>query len=368
MRWFVLKILFVCWLGSTILPGLAQAQPTEYSPDKTLLEIEILLPQGPGDPLLAQKWRQEFERIGEAVRIRQPLADEKVAISEKPRGPFRVVKVTGAINRDGVLIFPGKTFKPGQSEQMKMWLTEIKTYGAQGSPQGQPRYGLTEPQFKTLFEQLTPPVADPLKGLSIAAAIEKIPLPAALSLNYHSTAAALQQSAGQTKLEDEVQGLSTGTALAYVLSQQGLAFRPLRTPTGQIQLLIQPLADVPDAWPVGWPVDETRPRNEIVPGLFKTVDTGVQTAPLSIVLDAIEDRTGVRLLVDLRASLAKQLDPRQTTVSYPKKYTAWSLIVSSVVVNAHLTMTYRQDEAGTGFVWITPFAHYVPPAVKSKPN
>jgi hypothetical protein len=68
----------------------------------------------------------------------------------------------------------------------------------------------------------------------------------------------------------------------------------------------------------------------------------------------------VRILLDRTGSLVKELNPDEILVSYPRKKTAWALILSSVTVNAHLMMHYRQDEAGTGFMWIAPSEHYVP--------
>jgi hypothetical protein len=122
-----------------------------------------------------------------------------------------------------------------------------------------------------------------------------------------------------------------------------------------------------DAWPVGWPVDETKPRNEIVPGLFETVETGIPGASLLSVIAAIEQKSDTRILLDLQACRQKRIDPEQIQVSYPRKYTAWSLILSSVAVRSHLTMAYRQDEQGTGFVFLTPFAAYQPKAEPKSP-
>ena len=47
-------------------------------------------------------------------------------------------------------------------------------------------------------------------------------------------------------LRHEVSGLSRGTALAIVLADYGLGFRPLRTPGGAINLVAEPLDDLLD--------------------------------------------------------------------------------------------------------------------------
>ena len=104
------------------------------------------------------------------------------------------------------------------------------------------------------------------------------------------------------------------------------------------------------------------PRDQVVPGLFERVRTGINGSPLSAVLDAIEAKSGVRILVDDRACAAKKIDIDTLSVSYPPKQTAWALILKSVVGRSHLTLEYRQDEAGTGFTFVAPFASYQPPA------
>jgi len=342
-------------------------QAPDHPADKTLLEIEILMPGLPGNPLQAQKWRKAFEEVGESVRIRPPLANDAPKIDEVSRGPFRLVRIVGEIQRDGAIKFPSKSFKISQTAELKEFLGELKTFGAQGAPTGKPFWGLTRDQLSGVEAGLKSPVTRALKGLKFEDAVAAIPLTAGLQLHYHSTAELVREQWKDLDFQDEAQGLSAGTALSFVLSQAGLGFRPLRTPSGAIQLVVHPLTDAPDAWPVGWPLNDDRPRDQFVPGLFKQLETGVNESPLSAVLDVIEEQSKVRILLDRRACLAKDLDADQLLVTYPRRKTAWALIVSSVTVNAHMTMNYRQDEAGTGFIFITPFEHYHP-ARNDQPN
>ncbi|WP_437230537.1 hypothetical protein SH661x_002017 [Planctomicrobium sp. SH661] len=360
MHTSLFRVVLTAFIAIGMFSATALAQKPDNPADKTLLEIEILMPGVGGDPLLAQKWRGVFEELGEAVRIRQPLPSDAPKIEEVPRGPFRLVRLVGEIDRDGNLSFPGKSFKQNQSALLKEYLGELKTYGAQGSPTGKALWGLTKAQFEAVFDQLRAPVEKPVKGLTINEALKVISPARILPLAYHSSTESVRKTWDADKFQGEVQGLSAGTAVAYVLSQQGLGFRPLRTPSGEIQLMIHPLEQAPDAWPVGWPLTETVPRDQSIPGLFKKVETGVNESPLAAVYDAIEAQSGVRILVDRLACLAKELDPETILVSYPRKKTAWALILNSVTVNSHMTMNYRQDEAGTGFIFVTPFAHYEP--------
>lgn len=355
----------ICLLAGGMLgplAGLAAAQ--EAAADKTLLEIEILMAPVGSDPLLAQQWRQVFEELGEGVRIRPPLGSDQVAIRELTRGPFRVVRVTGELTRTGELRFPGKRFQRTDTSKLQEWLGELKTYGAQGSPSGQPLWGLSQEQYEGVQQALAVPVATPLRGKTLGDVVEALPLAKAGGIRVHSSAEEQMALARSQPVEEELQGLTTGTALAYALLQEGLAFRPQRLPQGNVELLILPAGEAADRWPVGWPADESIPRDQIVPGLFEKVQTGIQSAPLAAVIEAVEEKSGVRVLVDHRGCGAKGIDLQAKLVSYPPRHTAWALILKTVAHGAHLTVDYRQDEAGTGFVYVAPFASYTPrPAV-----
>lgn len=353
--------LMVCCL--LVIRGVGLAQPGENPADKTLLEIEILMPALGTDPTLAQEWRKLFENLDVGVRIRTPISSDALKVEEQKRGPFRLVRLVGEIGRDGTLRFPGRSFTLSQQKELGEYVGELKTFGAQGSPTGKPLWGLQQAQYDAIVEQLRPPVPTAVKGQTFAEVLAAIPK-GTLTLSFHSSAEPMLRESGSQVFSEEVQGLSAGTALAFVLSQAGLGFRPLRTPSGSVELIAHPLSQAPDAWPVGQPMREDQPRDVTAPGLFRKVETGVNPSPLSAMLDVIEAESGVRILVDWRACLAKQLHPDELLVSYPRGKTAWALIVSSIVVNSHMTMNYRQDEAGTAFLFITPFEHYQPPRRK----
>lgn len=368
--WFMALGMVGVWLFASAQSLVAQA-PTGTAPtstaDKTLLEVEILFPAIGVDPLMAQTWRKIFEEIGESVRIRQPLPSDAPKVEELQRGPFRLVRVVGELDRTGTVTFPGKSFRSNQTRQLAEYLQELKIYGAQGSPVGKPLWGLTKEQFERIYGQLALPVEESTQGETFDVVLKRIPT-GSLQLAFHSS---VEEQAARTQteiLDGELKGLTAGTSLAFALSQQGLGFHPQRIPGGEIRLMVQSLTDIPNPWPIGWPLPEDRRRDEVVPGMFKKVETGVNESPLQVVLKVLESQSGTHILLDRRACLAKELDPDTIMVSYPRRKTAWSLILSHVVVNSHMTMHYRQDEAGTGFMFINPFAGYRPPEKKPLPE
>ncbi|WP_437200812.1 hypothetical protein [Planctomicrobium sp. SH664] len=343
-----------------MLALLAASLPAQEKPgaDRTSLEIELLMPQIGSDPLIAHRWRQEFEKAGEGVRIRQPIGSDRPMITEVVRGTLRTVRIIGRIERSGILTFPSRTFTPDQGPQLAGWLQELKTYGAQGSPAGQARWGLNDAQLKDLLQSLAQPVTHKLQGKSLAEGIELIPLPPQTQVTFHTSSEPSRQLLRQTRLHEELQGLSAGTALAYLLSQGELVFRPVRQPDGSVQLVIQPQKDIKDAWPIGYDPPVAQPRNEIVPSFFKMQSIGIESRPLGDVLNACEERTGVHILIDLADCLAHQLDPEQIVVSYRQRRTAYAVVVESVCHGQHLKVSYKLDEAGTPFLWVIPFPTY----------
>lgn len=353
------------WIGSAatllllLLPHAAGAQaPAPQSVvrvDKTLVEFEILMPKI-GNPLLAQQWGPVFEQIGVGVRFRERILDDKPSVEERSRGTYRMVTVVGEMDRDGTLHFPNRSFRRDQSQRLAEWVRELQTYGAQGSPDGQPLWGLSQRQFDALFAALGRPVTADVQGLGLREAIQNLGLPNEYPFRLHRSAEdLLSSSAADHAVRNDVTGLSCGTSLAIVLADFGLGFRPLRTPAGSIELVAEPLQGLSHPWPVGWPVDPKRPRNETAPALFAKVEAGFNEVPLADVLAAIANASQTPVILDYEACARHKVDPTTVNVSYPQKQTAWILILRTVTAQARLTREIMLDEAGNAFVHVFPF-------------
>lgn len=325
---------------------------------KTVLEIDILSFSVSGDPS-AQKWGKVFEDLGYSVRIRNGQ-DAKHGVTEKLRGSLRFVTASGLLGRDGKLSFGQSSFQLNESERLREWIEELKIYGAQGTPEGQPLWGLSRAQFAVVNDQMTNPLTVSTPGQSLPTLVKALQDDAQLPIRLHTTTTVwLGEAAHDRPITVDVAGFTTGTGLAIALNEIGTGLRPVRTPTGQIEYEILALDQLKDPWPMGWEPHAETPRNQITPHLFEMGVVGFDNSPLSEVLAAIQIESKTPIVIDTRRSLAKKIDVTKLTVSSPRKKTAWALVVSQCVRQVGLYNSYRQDEAGRGFVLVAPFVPLV---------
>lgn len=319
---------------------------------KTIVEVDVIIPSvGAGAEV--QEWGRFFQTLGISAQLRQGNRDERPATTESVRGTLRTVRVVGRLDPRGTVLFDGRKFTTADREKVKEWLDELRVYGAQGTPDGKPLWGLDKTQFDEVFETLSRPTTTAFVEMTLkealAAADWKMPYP----VRIHTTAA--EAVADTTPLRVNPQGLAKGTALAALLADQRLGFRPERTPSGTIELVIQPLSMIPEPWPVGWPLDPDKPRHLVAPTYFQNGQVDFEQVPLKTVLEACSERTATPILIDYPRCLAKSIDPAKVMVSHPAKKLAYALVVNTVVHQARLSLSLKLDEGGKPFVHIYPF-------------
>ena len=354
-------LLTLC-IGVSLVGGasFAQAQPNERlggslvptEPRETLLEV-ILLTGPDGGALKAQTWRSVFQKLDITLRIRQTVVGEKPEIKETQLGRLRQVTAIGAVDRDGKLNFPDRSFSSADQERLAEWLLELKTYGALGTPSGKPLWGLTQEQFEAFVAQLAGPAGVDLQGRHLDAVVESLNLPTEIDVHWsiaaRETLAKLAGNAG--KIQQSTEGFTVATSLALALNEYGLGFRPNRTPKGEIELLVDVQREGELWWPVGWPLEQPRPK--AVPALFKFAPIIVEDQPLDKVLANVAEIGGIPLLYDLPDLKREGIQPAEIRVSYPRKRQAWMAVLPNLAFQGKLKVTLWQDEAGRPFLWVT---------------
>ena len=164
-------------------------------------------------------------------------------------------------------------------------------------------------------------------------------------------------------VEDELKGLSCGTALACVLRPAGYSMAP-RAVGGQIVYAVvkaegnpvsSKLDDVSLAtfkvWPLGGTTDKSDSR--AVPGLYKSHNVNVKNVPAATAIAAIGKQLAIPVLFDRKALAKYKIDPAKVSVSFPNRHTTYSLALRTMLFRAKLKFEVRYDDAESPFLWIT---------------
>ncbi|MBC8114913.1 MAG: hypothetical protein H7062_11075 [Candidatus Saccharimonas sp.] len=332
-------------------PPLTTTPPTSPKPRTTFIEIKLLASTD-GGALHSQQWLKAIEPLDVSLQIQKPSLDDKPEVREREVGTIRYVTAVGLLDRSGKIAFPGRTFSLSDGPKLKEWIDDLRTYGAQGSPEGQPLWGLSKEQFARLYDSLGKTADADLMDLPLREAVSKLPLPEQYPLRWSQAATdALKNQKARATVRQEVKGFSAATALAIALNDCGLGFRPNRTPAGGLELLIEPLGQRNDQWPVGWPLQQQ--RLTAAPKFFTMTTIELDQVELSDVFLAVSELAETPVLVDYAELDAKGIDPAKLKVSFKRGRTSWSVALKQMVIPQKLTRQIWQDEAGRAFVWIT---------------
>lgn len=363
-------------------PGLLAAEPPLRKPVRTARVPEDSFAKAPETEVIlelltgagaaaehAQQWGQQLQKLNVTFQSRQGVSTDKPHVKEQKLGRLRRVTVVALLDRNGKIVCEDRSFTLAQAQQLAEWVSELKAYGAQGAPQGKPMFGLDESQFKTLIQGLSPAVEAETIGLRFDAALSKLPLPSRhpVRLTPEGKRAIAAIDSNQT-LQQSVKGLSVGTGLAVVLSEFGLAFKPLRTPEGSIELSIFPREDDSELWPIGWPLDPNRPQGQIAPALFKMVPVELNDVPLTEVLTAASTASEVPILLDYFPIDQQEIDVSELKVNVPARKTTWGLLLKQITFNHKLGRRIATDEAGRPLVLITTLKDSLKETTVGKPT
>jgi hypothetical protein len=359
-------------------PADPQTDPNATRPGgiDTRISVEIFADEQ-GAAFQAQRWESAFEHAGVSLRIHASMPGDKLSIREKQYGKLREVFVVGELESNASLRFPGHVFKPTDTAALNEWLAELKTYGAHGNPRGKAQWGLSSEQFEALFRALGSPVEKEVADQPFEDALHALGLPEHYPLRISYSARQMIATApSRLRSRLQLRGFSQGTALALLLSQYGLAFRPERSPAGKIELVVVPADDSQSQWPTGWEHLEGTSPVSIAPKLFQQTQVELKDQKLVDVLEAIGQKTGTPILLDYAKIDARGLDVAAVSVTVEKRRYAWVSLLNRITSPSFLATKICCDEARKPFVWVTPLKNAgqlrkrpaKPPAAKPDPE
>ncbi len=340
------------WFGALVW-SLVQANASRAE-----LPVDVEVAMEAGVPITApQEWAKILGRmdIG-SVRLRSVRVGDQPEIVGSTNGAPERYKVVALLNRSGELVLPERRYRMSDRNALRVFFQDLSKQESFGQERG--RFGLTEKQFQTVYEELSREIDFSTKALTPRELL--IQLERKLSLPVVHAAPADLELRDADSLGTELKGITAGTALAFVLRREGLTLRPEKPGGGSLQLKIEPTRRGRETWPVGWKT-ETSPR-QLVPQLYEFLTIEIDGYTLSAALDAIKPRLGTRLFFDQWILARSEIDPDQVQVKLPKRKTFLKNAVDKMLSQARLAGELRVDERGHSFYWITQFGKDSPRA------
>src|SRR6185312_11067727 len=169
-------------------------------------------------------------------------------------------KVVGIVSRNGDLILPSGRYRTSERGRLGDWFTRLRQYGPEGAASGgRGQFGLPKEQYDAVRADLARPVTFATKGMKPADFVDRIADVVRHPLTGDTASAKLLDHGDA--IASELRGVSIGTALAFVLDEEGLALTPRLNTRGQPALAISTQHQAQPRWPVGWPT--TQPKREL---------------------------------------------------------------------------------------------------------
>ncbi len=342
-----------------VLPGPNQPKKpkpipakSETSDSKTLISVELVAGKE-GVGYQAQMWRPIFEKMGVDVQIRTGNINDKPEIKEDKVGAFRRVTVIGELDRQGRILFADRIFTREQSANLAKYLEDLKTFGHQGNPAGQPLWGLNAEQFSEFYKSFSEKVEKPAKDQTLTEAMQDLAIPEEYPVRMSREANEWLESEfpNEPVFRQSLDSFSRGTALAMLLNDYGLGFKPVRTPAGQIEIAIEPLQKTTQVWPVGWQLKDSRQKT--APALFTLVPIDLENVALTDVLNAVSVKSKLPVRYDHYRIEAHNLDMSKMMVNYRPRQTSYSLLLRGITNPNLLEYDLKIDELGQPFIWIS---------------
>ena len=315
------------------------------------IELELVT-EADFPPLEVSKWYQELTKLNFSnLKIRRAQIGDRTETLTQGSKDNPIYRVKGILTNEGKMVVLGGSFSLHDRSKIQAWMTELATYGPQGSPEGKPLFGLNISQFETVRKDLSVKVSSNTKGVKRRDAFAAIQSKLTLPLQLDPTAE--KAFADSDQVEIELRGVTAGTSLAYLLRPIGLAMRPQRMPNGDLRYVVSASKNIDDPWPVGWPLAKS--RKEVAPRLFEFIDVEIEPIPLSQALPVLQERLEIPFLLDRNNLVRYEVNIDEIKVDFPAKRSTYSLILSRLLTQARLTSEVRADEGGQPFVWITTF-------------
>lgn len=322
------------------------AAPVQAAP---IVQFELVAERG-YSATESQRWIQFLAKLDlTSIRIRQAEPNERAAITNRGTEASPVYHVVGVLTSRNRLRVPGGEFSLGDREAVAAWLKKLETDGVEGPTQKTTAFGLTAQQLVSFHETLAPAITCTSKGRRCGDVVRDIVR--GLPLEYVVSDAAKRAFAKDDVCEDDLSGLAAGTSLAAVIRPLGLVFRPEKSGM-TVRLWIGEVTETQEAWPVGWPSEETPVKT--APKLYEMLNADISNVALGKTLTAIQQKVAIPFLLDHNGLARQRIDLAAVKVKYPQGRAMYRRVLDNLLFQGKLSSDLRIDEAGRPFLWISP--------------
>lgn len=338
-------------LASLIVTALALGHSVPALAAKARVELELVT-SGTFPATAQQQWYQLLSELGvDGLRIRKAAAGDKTEVKVVGTQEAPVYRVVGLLTSGNQLALPGGKFSPRDRGQLAGWLAKLRANGPQGARGGGTApFGLSAKQFAAVNADLAARVTFSTKEMTPGELLDKL----SPALNYSlavDRAIKLQLTQGEPLTED-LEGLTSGAALAYALRSEGMGLLPRIGASKKVEYGVVR----PDArqitWPVGWPLEDRKPK-DVAPELFETLNAEIDDIPLAEAMEVIGGRLKAKVLYDHYALARQGIDVAKVAVKFPASKTWYAKIVDKLLHQAGLKGEWRVDDGGAPLLWVT---------------
>jgi hypothetical protein len=327
------------------------------------VELELVTERGV-QITAPHEWLQLLAGIGiEHVRIRGIQAGDQPKAENRGTSQAVSYHVVGVLTAKDMLRLPGAVFSRADRIRLKEYFERLAADGSDSVTAPRVNFGLTPKELAAVLADLAQPVDFETKGLPLRAIVDRLQTKRRFKLVVDADASRKLQSAPPAL--EEMKGVAAGTALAILLRNEGLRFRPEK-PVG-LPIVQRLVAAAPDAnsgstlgktsardmqyWPIGW--EPAKSPGETAPSLMESLNAEIDGYTLEEALAAIGPRLKLPMYIDRAALAAHQIDPAKVQVTLARTRTSYKRVIDRVLFQAQLGSDIRVDEAGRAFLWIT---------------
>ncbi len=339
--------LLLCVAAFALL--LATCAAADKPAAKARVSLELVTEEG--FPITgAQQWYQVFADLGVGgLRIRGATGAVEVEVKNRGSKDAPIYDVVGLIKANNTLYLPGGKFTVNDSARLKKWLADLADQGTEAVTQPRQAFGMTRSQLVEIDGEMKKPLLSATKDAPADKAVGQLAQGLQHKLQIDP---AMLKSLAAVAVEEELQGVSCGTALAVILRPAGLAYAPSGRAAGRCNTGFssrRPVARVGQL--AGRPTSPTRKS--------RPTCTPNSSTSRSIRLPSPRRWPPCRSGSKCRCSgittrLALHgIDPAKIEAKLPAKKLTYSLILQRVLSQAKLRKELRVDEAGKPFLWIT---------------